>query len=72
MTLTYNQRRDFREGSNNGRSMFNLKHCQVRTVVDGNGTTIVGAKGDEIGKVTGRHVCRRGIIIKIDIVDVPW
>ncbi len=71
MTPTYNRRRDFREGSNNGRSMFHLKRRQVRTVVDGNGMTIAGAKGNESGEVAGRHICRRGIIVTIDMVDVP-
>jgi hypothetical protein len=71
MTRTNNLRRDFRKGSNNGRSMFDLKHCQVETVVDGNGMTIVGAKGNESGNVARRHVCQRGIIVTTDLVDVP-
>ena len=71
MTRTNNLRRDFRKGSNNGRSMFDLKHCQVETVVDGNGMIIVGAKGNESGNVARRHVCQRGIIVTTDLVDVP-
>ena len=72
MTPPYNQRRDFREGSNNGRSMFDLKCHQVETVVlDGDGMMIVGAKGDDSGEVAGCHICQRGIIVMIDIIDVP-
>jgi hypothetical protein len=70
MTPNLNRRRDFREGSNNGRSMFDLKCHQVGTVVDGDGMTIVGAEGDESSEVAGRHICQRGIIVTIDIVDV--
>ena len=50
--------------------MFDLKCRQVGTVVDGDGMTIVGAEGDESSKVAGRHICQRGIIVTIDIVDV--
>ena len=72
MTPSYNRRRDFREGSNNGRIMFDLKHRQAGTVVDGNGMTIVGAEGDESSKVARHYICRRGIIVTIYIIDVPW
>jgi hypothetical protein len=72
MTPSYNWRRDFREGPNNGRIMFDLKHHQVGTVVDGDGMTIVDAEGDESGKVARHYICRRGIIVTIYIVDVPW
>jgi len=50
--------------------MFDLKCRQVGTVVDGDGMTIVGAEGDESSEVAGRHICQRGIIVMIDIVDV--
>ena len=60
MTPTFNWRKDFREGSNNGRSMFTLKRHQVGTVVDGDGMMIVGVKGDESGKVAGMSHLPKG------------
>ena len=45
-----NRRRDFREGSNNGISMFDLKRRQVGTVVDCNGMTTVDTEGEDSGE----------------------
>ena len=70
MPPTHDRRRDCRKGTNNAGRVFNLKGCQIWTVVDGNGIKIAIAEGDESGIVAGRHVCRRGIVVATDAIDV--
>jgi hypothetical protein len=70
MTPSNDRRRYFLEGLNNSGRVFGLEGSNIRTVVDGDGMTIMMAKCNESGIVARRHVRRRGIEVTIDIVDV--